>query len=93
MNERWKTRCWIRWIWSENGLVPPEAAAIAFVRYHFDINSTKLVERIRDTKSVLIVPGDHFGLDKFIRISYGLPHDYLTAGLDRIHQAIMELGD
>ncbi|MCZ6591374.1 MAG: aminotransferase class I/II-fold pyridoxal phosphate-dependent enzyme [Alphaproteobacteria bacterium] len=74
-------------------LVPPEAAAIAFVRYHIDINSTTLVERIRDDKSVLIVPGDHFGLDNYIRISYGLPHDYLTAGLDRIHEAIMELGD
>ena len=73
-------------------LVAPEAAAIAFVRYHFDINSTTLVERIRDDKSVLIVPGDHFGLDNYIRISYGLPHDYLRAGLDRIHEAIMELG-
>jgi hypothetical protein len=74
-------------------VVPPEAAAIAFVRYHIDINSTQLVERIRDDKSVLIVPGDHFGLDNYVRISYGLPHDYLTAGLDRIHEAIMELGD
>ncbi len=84
---------WMRSHGNTFSLVPPEAAAIAFVRYHFDINSTKLVERIRDTKSVLIVPGDHFGLDKFIRISYGLRHDYLTAGLDRIHEAIMELGD
>ncbi len=74
-------------------LVPPEAAAIAFVRYHIDINSTTLVERIRDEKSVLIVPGDHFGLDNYIRISYGVPRDYLTAGLERIHEAIMELGD
>ncbi len=74
-------------------LVPPEAAAIAFVRYHIDINSTALVERIRDDKSVLIVPGDHFGLDNYIRICYGVPHDYLTAGLERIHEAIMELAD
>ncbi len=84
---------WIRSHGNTFSLVPPEAAAIAFVRYHFDINSTTLVERIRDDKSVLIVPGDHFGLDNYIRISYGLPHDYLTAGLDRIHEAIMELGD
>ena len=84
---------WMRSHGNTFSLVPPEAAAIAFVRYHFDINSTDLVERIRDDKSVLIVPGDHFGLDNYIRISYGLPHDYLTAGLDRIHEAIMELGD
>ena len=84
---------WTRSHGNTFSLVPPEAAAIAFVRYHIDINSTTLVERIRDAKSVLIVPGDHFGLDNYIRISYGLPHDYLSAGLDRIHEAIMELGD
>ena len=83
---------WMRSHGNTFSLVPPEAAAIAFVRYHIDINSTLLVERLRDQKSTLIVPGDHFGLDNYLRISYGLPHDYLTAGLDRIHEAIMELG-
>lgn len=72
-------------------LTPPQAAAIAFVRYHLDINSTEFTERLIKEKSVLIVPGDHFGMDKFLRISYGLPHDYLTAALDRIHELIMEL--
>jgi len=33
---------------------PPEAAAIAFVRYNIDINSTELIERLRkDRKSVV----------------------------------------
>jgi aspartate/methionine/tyrosine aminotransferase len=72
------------------GLRPPDAAAIAFVRYNLDINSTEFVERLRREKSVLIVPGDHFGLDHFLRISYGLPHDYLEPALDRIHDLIME---
>ena len=73
-------------------VVPPQAAAIAFVRYHLDVNSTELVERLMREKSVLIVPGDHFGLDHHLRISFGLPPDYLRAGLDRIHQLIAELG-
>ncbi len=73
-------------------VVPPQAAAIAFVRYHLDINSTELVERLMQEKGVLIVPGDHFGLDRHLRISYGLPPDYLRAGLDRIHEMIVELG-
>jgi aspartate/methionine/tyrosine aminotransferase len=73
-------------------IVPPQAAAIAFVRYHIDINSTRLVERLRDEKGVLIVPGDHFGLDGHLRISYGLPHDDLRDGLDRIHALLVELG-
>ena len=72
-------------------LFPPQAAAIAFVRYNLDINSTELIERLRDEKSVLIVPGDHFALDGYLRISYGLPPEYLTEGLDRIHDLIMEL--
>jgi aspartate/methionine/tyrosine aminotransferase len=73
-------------------VVPPQAAAIAFVRYHLDVNSTELVNRLMREKSVLIVPGDHFGLDHHLRISFGLPPDYLRTGLDRIHQLIVELG-
>jgi aspartate/methionine/tyrosine aminotransferase len=72
-------------------VVPPQAAAIAFVRYYFDINSSEFAERLRKEKSVFIVPGDHFGMDKFFRISFGLPKDYLTSGLNRIHDLILEL--
>jgi len=72
-------------------IVPPQAAAIAFARYRIGVNSTELVNRLMDEKSVLIVPGDHFGLDGHLRISYGLPHDYLRDGLDRIHQMLVEL--
>jgi len=72
-------------------LTPPQAAAIAFVRYNLDINSTAFVERLRKGKSVLIVPGDHFGMDSLVRISFGLPHDYLVPALDRIHELIVEL--
>lgn len=70
---------------------PPAAAAIAFVRYYLNINSSELVDRLRREKSVLIIPGDHFGLDRYLRISFGLPHDYLEPALDRIHELIMEL--
>ncbi|MBL8699602.1 MAG: aminotransferase class I/II-fold pyridoxal phosphate-dependent enzyme [Alphaproteobacteria bacterium] len=70
---------------------PSQAAAIAFVRYNLPVNSTELTERLRKEKSVLIVPGDHFGLDHHLRISFGLPHDYLRGGLDRIHQLFDEL--
>ncbi|MFX0083368.1 MAG: aminotransferase class I/II-fold pyridoxal phosphate-dependent enzyme [Candidatus Hodarchaeota archaeon] len=72
-------------------VVPPQAAAIAFVRYHLNINSTEFAERLRKEKNVFIVPGDHFGMDKFFRISFGLPPDYLTSGLNRIHDLIMEI--
>lgn len=82
------------WLESHEGtfsMVPPEAAAIAYVRYDLDVNSTELVERLLREKSVFIVPGDHFGMDRYLRISYGLPEDHLTAGLDRIHELIAGL--
>lgn len=72
-------------------LTPPDAAAIAFVRYRLDVNSTELTERLRREKSVLIVPGDHFGMDHFLRISFGLPHDYLVPALNRIRELFVEL--
>ncbi len=72
--------------------VPPQAAAIAYIRYHLDINSTELVERLMKEKSVLIAPGDHFGMDHYLRVSYGLEPDFLREGLNRIHELIAELG-
>jgi aspartate/methionine/tyrosine aminotransferase len=72
-------------------LVPPEAAAIAYVRYRLDLNSTELVERLMREKGVLIVPGDHFGMDHYLRISFGVPEEYLREGLDRIHELTVEL--
>ena len=72
-------------------VVPPEASAICFVRYNLDVNSTEFVERLRKEKSVFIVPGDHFGMDSFFRISFGQPEDYLVPALNRIHEFILEL--
>jgi aspartate/methionine/tyrosine aminotransferase len=72
-------------------VVPPQAAAIAFVRYNMYVNSTKLVNHLRSDQSVLLVPGDHFGLDHHLRFSFGPPPDYLQAALDRIDSFIIEL--
>ena len=67
------------------------AAAVTFARYHFDMNSTQFADRLRKEKGVFIIPGDNFGMDQFLRISFGLPADYLTPALERIHDLILEL--
>jgi aspartate/methionine/tyrosine aminotransferase len=72
-------------------VIPPRAGAIAYMRYGIDINSTQLVEKLMHEKSTLIVPGDQFGMDHYLRIGYGTPAEYLKAGLDRIHAALLEL--
>lgn len=70
-------------------LVPPQAAAIAFVRYHQEINSSEFVNRLIREQSTLVVPGDHFGLDHYLRISYGLPQHYVNEGLARIYKTLV----
>ncbi len=72
-------------------LVPPRAAAIAFPRYHLDVSSTDLVERLIREQSVLVAAGEHFGVDHHLRISFGLPPHYLRPALDRIHDLIVPL--
>jgi aspartate/methionine/tyrosine aminotransferase len=62
----------------------PDAGAIAFVRYAHQIGSTALVERLREERSVLVVPGDHFGMDGYLRIGFGGDPLALTRALDYI---------
>jgi aspartate/methionine/tyrosine aminotransferase len=71
--------------------VPPQAAPVAFVRYGADVSSTELAMRLIHEQSVEIVPGDHFGMDGHLRISFGLPEDYLREGLDRISPLLATL--
>ena len=74
-------------------VIPPQAAAIAFVRYHKEVNSSELVQRLIKEHDTYIVPGDLFGLDHHLRISYGLPADYVNEGLGRIYQTLMSFAN
>ena len=68
--------------------ITPEAGAIIYVHYDHPINSTRLVTRLREEKSVLIVPGDHFGMDGYLRLGFGEPPEYNRAGLDRLLEVL-----
>jgi len=70
--------------------VKPKAGAISFARYGLKVNSTKLAEKLLEQKSVLVVPGDHLGIDGYLRIGYGAEPSYLRAGLDLIGQFVKE---
>jgi len=70
--------------------VKPKAGAISFIKYGLKVNSTRLAEKLREQKSVLVVPGDHFRIDGYLRIGYGVEYDYLKAGLDLVSQFIRE---
>jgi aspartate/methionine/tyrosine aminotransferase len=68
--------------------IQPDAGAICFARYHYAIDSLELAERLRTEKSVLIVPGAHFGMDRYIRFGYGERPEYLRAGLARVSELL-----
>jgi aspartate/methionine/tyrosine aminotransferase len=86
----------VSWCQDHSGIishVPPQAAAIAFVRYNRSVNSSELVRRLIDEQSTLVVPGDHFGIDHHLRISFGLEESYLKEGLARIFQLLNSYSD
>lgn len=71
--------------------IRPQAGPIALVRYELPIDSAALFERLRRERSVLITPGAHFGIGKYIRIGYGHDPDTLRKGLARIDTFLEEL--
>jgi aspartate/methionine/tyrosine aminotransferase len=66
----------------------PEAGAIAFARYPQKVNSTALADDLRTNGGVLVVPGDHFGLDGYLRIGYGSHPEFLRSALQRISERL-----
>lgn len=69
----------------------PDAGAICYMRYDADVNSTDFAEKLRTEKGVLVVPGDHFGMDQYLRLGFGNPKDELLDGLGRIRAVFDEV--
>jgi hypothetical protein len=84
-----------RWIRSHDEIldyIPPQAGAIALVKYDLPISSTALFDRLRTRHSVLITPGSHFGIGRYIRIGYGYDIDRTMRALARVDEALEEIG-
>ncbi len=82
------------WIHSHDNLfsyIPPVAGAITFFKYKLPISSAALFDRLRKERSVLITPGDHFGVGRYIRVGYGYDVDYTLRGLARVDLTLQEL--
>lgn len=72
-------------------VVPPMASALSFVHYDLQLDAAAFVDRLRAEKSVLVVPGDCFGLDRHLRISFALPEPYLREGLGRMNDLVGDI--
>ncbi|MGB2907447.1 MAG: aminotransferase class I/II-fold pyridoxal phosphate-dependent enzyme [Candidatus Aminicenantaceae bacterium] len=73
--------------------VPTRAGAVAFPRYHLDINSSRMAQRLKEERSVLICPGDHFGLDGFFRIGLGNPAAEFSQALGKVAAGLRLIRD
>jgi aspartate/methionine/tyrosine aminotransferase len=83
-----------RWIERQEGLthIAPEAGAIVFVRHAHPIRSSELTERLREERSVLVVPGDFFDMDGYLRIGFGSEPAYLGSTLALIGEFLSAAG-
>jgi aspartate/methionine/tyrosine aminotransferase len=82
------------WIHSHDDIftyIPPQAGAIAYFKYKLPISSTKLFDKLREERSVLITPGDHFGGGRYIRCGFGYDVDHTLRGLARVDVALEQL--
>ncbi|MEV6670967.1 aminotransferase class I/II-fold pyridoxal phosphate-dependent enzyme [Streptomyces sp. NPDC051162] len=72
-------------------VVPPQATALAFVRYHLDLPSTDVAEALLAHGKVLVSAGAHFGTEHHLRITYGQEPTQLAAALEKTSYALKEL--
>ena len=71
--------------------VPPQAGAICFVKYRQAMSALDIVEKIRAEHSVLLCPGEHFGLPGYLRFGYGNELSELQAALAETERGLKRL--
>jgi aspartate/methionine/tyrosine aminotransferase len=78
------TEGWLRSLNGEFTWRAPDAGAIVWTRYRTKANASDLAERLRAQQDVLIVPGDQFGMDGYVRLGFGPPAEELRHALARV---------
>jgi aspartate/methionine/tyrosine aminotransferase len=66
----------------------PEAGAMVYVRYHLPISSRDLMQKILKEQNVLIVAGEDYGIENYIRIGVGTRKDDLKIALERVGEVL-----
>jgi len=81
------------WIKNSEGhfsVVMPQASGIAFVRYNHDINSSEFMKQLYQASGVSLLAGDFFGIDGYLRISFGRPEKYVQKGLEKVTEFALQ---
>ena len=72
--------------------VAPRAGAMLWLKYPHAIASSDLAERLLREHSVLVVPGDQYGHDGWLRIGFGGEAHVVREGLERLGTLLDSLG-
>jgi hypothetical protein len=81
------------WLTTQPALryVRPVAGAICFAEVDLPMPTREVVERIRQDKSVLLVPGEMFGIENGIRFGFGYDIQHTLKGLSLAGETLASL--
>ncbi len=84
LNTNWKViETWLQDRADTFKWIPPKAGAIVYARYDLPIESMALAERLRTEADCLIVPGEHFDMEPYVRMGFGPELSKLEIALER----------
>lgn len=69
----------------------PQAGLLAMMRYHADIASANLADRLAREERVMLAPGSAFGMEGYLRLGLGQRPDIFAEGLERTARFLSEL--
>jgi hypothetical protein len=91
VRDNWRTlETWLATRSGELRCRAPDAGVITFVHYSGSARSTDVAERLRERYGVLMVPGEHFGAEGFLRFCFGHGADELSRALELVGRALSE---
>lgn len=73
-------------------MVNPQAGTTAFVQYDLNVKSTELCKDLQQKTSVMILPGETFEYENFLRIGYGNNEIILKKGLELFSEFLKNYG-
>jgi aspartate/methionine/tyrosine aminotransferase len=81
------------WLMTQPALryVRPVAGAICFAQVDLPMPTREVVERIREDRSVLLVPGEMFGIENGIRFGFGYDIQHTLKGLSLAGETLASL--
>ncbi|MGI8857273.1 MAG: aminotransferase class I/II-fold pyridoxal phosphate-dependent enzyme [Thermomicrobiales bacterium] len=73
--------------------VEPRGGLLGLLRYHLDLPSETVANRLAEEASVMLAPGSAFGMEGRLRLGLGARPDRFVTGLDRAEEFFLRLRD